>query len=308
MQNIQIGTRNSKLALWQANHIAALLKRGGLEAILVPIETQGDKKLEVSIAKIGSKGVFTQELDELLQTGEIDIAVHSAKDMQSQLPEGFEIIAFTEREMVNDVLINETAAIDLQRPGLVIGTSSTRRIAQLKHYFPHIHTVPVRGNLQTRLRKLKEGACDALMLAYAGVHRMEFHPLIAHRFSTDTIIPAVGQGSVAVQCAQNLAPELKQKIRELTNHPGTEKTLLAERAYLRTMEGGCSVPVFALAHLTKDQVHIRGGVVSLDGTKMLIETANSSIDYPEEAGQILAERIIARGGGEILKEIKSSNH
>jgi hydroxymethylbilane synthase len=305
MQNIRIGTRSSKLALWQANHIASLLQRGGISSILVPIETQGDKVLDVSIAKIGSKGVFTEELEAYLLEGEVDIAVHSAKDMQSELPEEFEIIAFSEREMVNDVLVSEQPEIDLSQPGLILGTSSTRRVAQLKHFYPHIETVPVRGNLQTRMRKMQEGACHALMLAYAGVHRMEFHHKIVHRFPTHTIIPAVGQGCVAIECARALPWEFKQKIRDLINHTPTETALLAERAYLKTLEGGCSVPVFALAIVKGEKVYIEGGVVSLDGKEWIVEKAEASNDLPETAGLELAEKVIAKGGNRILQQIKS---
>ena len=185
MKKIKIGTRGSKLALWQAYHVRALLEKAGIEAEIVIIDTKGDQILDVSIAKIGSKGVFTQELEDQLLDGRIDIAVHSAKDMQSNLPEGFEIIAFTEREKENDVILSHKGTIefaDTTKP-LLLGTSSTRRVATLRHFYPHVKTVEVRGNLQTRIRKMEEGLCDALLLAYAGVHRMGYDEMIVQELS-----------------------------------------------------------------------------------------------------------------------------
>ena len=170
MITITIATRKSKLAMWQTHRVAAMLNDSGIDTTIVSMETRGDKILDRSIAKIGSKGVFTEELEEQLASGATDIAVHSAKDMQSTLPHGFALIAFTERERSHDVLVGLDPGIDLadtSRP-LTIGTSSVRRVALLKHYYPHVEPVPMRGNLQTRVGKLEDGACDALMLAYAG--------------------------------------------------------------------------------------------------------------------------------------------
>src|SRR5690554_4482100 len=174
MKRIRIGTRGSKLALYQANHVAGLLKLKGLDTEIVPIETLGDKILDVSISKIGSKGVFTEEIEEQLRAGHIDIGVHSAKDMPSELPDGFELVAFTERELVNDVLVSLDKNITLDTNPLVVGTSSNRRLATLKRFYPHVKTVAMRGNLQTRVAKMEAGQCQALLLAYAGVHRMGY--------------------------------------------------------------------------------------------------------------------------------------
>ncbi|MDP3696249.1 MAG: hydroxymethylbilane synthase, partial [Desulfocapsaceae bacterium] len=173
MITIKIGSRKSRLAMWQTETVAGMLNEQGMETVISSMETKGDKILDVSIAKIGSKGVFTEELEEQLQSGATDIAVHSAKDMQSMLPQGFGLIAFTAREKVNDVLLALDKGLDLDDPAkkIRIGTSSVRRIALLKHYYPHVQTVEMRGNLQTRIQKLRDGACDALMLAYAGVKR-----------------------------------------------------------------------------------------------------------------------------------------
>ena len=196
MTTIKIGSRKSRLAMWQTETVAGMLNEQGMETVISSMETKGDMILDVSIAKIGSKGVFTEELEEQLQSGATDIAVHSAKDMQSMLPEGFGLIAFTAREKVNDVLLALDKGLDLDDPGkkIRIGTSSVRRIAMLKHYYPHVQTVEMRGNLQTRIQKLRDGACDALMLAYAGVKRMEYADMIVKVFPEDEFVPPVGSG------------------------------------------------------------------------------------------------------------------
>jgi hydroxymethylbilane synthase len=305
---IRIGTRGSKLALWQAYHVADLLKAKGLASEIVIIETTGDKILDVSIAKIGSKGVFTEELEDQLVSGAIDIAVHSAKDMQSSLPEGFEIIAFTERELENDIILSHNSDIDYQDPKkpLVLGTSSTRRIATLKHFYPHIQTVEVRGNLQTRIAKMESGLCDALLLAYAGAHRMGYDNLIRHKLSLDEFTPAVGQGSVAIETSTNLDPIIKDQIKAACHHEETGHRLLAERAYLRVLEGGCSIPVFALAELEKNVLHLKGGIVSLDGSHRVIHRVSGNPKQSEQLGKQLADLVLNDGGKEILKEIKTA--
>ncbi len=303
MDKIRIGTRGSKLALWQAYHVADLLKAKGQESEIVTIETKGDKILDVAIAKIGSKGVFTEEIEEQLKQGYIDIAVHSAKDMQSELPDGFELIAFTEREVVNDVLVGFDKNLSLDQE-VIIGTSSTRRVATLKHFYPKAKTVAVRGNLQTRFKKMEEGACDAMLLAYAGVHRMGYNGRIIQQLSLDEFIPAVGQGSVAIECHTNLAPEKLDAIRKATNHRDTEIRLLAERAYLRKLQGGCSIPVFALATLNNNNITIEGGIVDLAGKERIVKSQSGSIEKAEELGNLLAEEVLSAGGDRILKEIR----
>ncbi|MFN3761097.1 MAG: hydroxymethylbilane synthase [Algoriphagus aquaeductus] len=305
---IKIGTRGSKLALWQAYHVEDLLKKAGLESEIVIIDTKGDQVLDVSISKIGSKGVFTQELEDQLLDGRIDIAVHSAKDMQSNLDEAFEIIAFTEREKENDILLSKNKGLSISDPSQpwVLGTSSTRRIATLKHFYPHVKTVDVRGNLQTRIRKMEEGLCDALLLAYAGVHRMGYDDLIAEYLDLDEFTPAVGQGSVAIESAKNLDPSLRSQIIQACNHSETETRLRAERAYLRVLEGGCSIPVFAMAKLENDQLKLNGGIVSLDGKQRITFHLQGSSSDPESLGQELASKVLSAGGKEILEQIKKA--
>jgi hydroxymethylbilane synthase len=306
-EKIRIGTRGSKLALWQAYHIADLLKKGGMESEIITIDTKGDKQLDVSIAKIGSKGVFTEEIEEQLRKGTIDIAVHSAKDMQSELPEGFELIAFTEREEVNDVIVSHDKSIDLNDTSrkILLGTSSTRRVAILKHFHPHITTTDIRGNLQTRIARMEEGKCDALLLAFAGVHRMGYHDLIVSKLPLNVFIPAVGQGSVAVEASMELAKEKRENIRKCTNHSPTEYRLLAERAFLKKLQGGCSIPVFALANLEGDTVSIKGGIISLDGKELVQKEQIGPKDDAHILGTKLAEEVLKDRGRGILDEIKS---
>ncbi|MEM8939482.1 MAG: hydroxymethylbilane synthase [Bacteroidota bacterium] len=300
---VKIGTRKSKLAMWQANYVANILDAGGYHSELIPIETKGDKIQHVTLSKIGSKGVFTEELETMLRKGQIDLAVHSAKDLQSKLPQGFEVLSFCKRESPDDVIIAEKE-IDLNDPTLILGTSSTRRVAMLKHYYPHIKTVNVRGNLQTRLEKLKSGRMDGLILAYAGVRRMNYESLIKYRFDTERFIPPVGQGSIAIEIHEEFATAKKEKIKRLTNHHLTEKMLLAERAFLGRMEGGCSIPVFGYAQIKLDgQIGLSGGIASLDGKQLIQRTVNGN--KPEPLGISLAEEILQSGGEKILNDIKS---
>ncbi|MCE6992814.1 hydroxymethylbilane synthase [Dyadobacter sp. CY323] len=306
--HIKIGTRGSRLALWQAYYVEELLQKGGVETEIVIIETKGDKILDRSLSKIGSKGVFTQELEDQLLNGSIDIAVHSAKDLQSQLDDSFELIAFTEREQANDVLVSNKTSLSLKSgETFVVGTSSTRRVAILKHFYPHIKTVDMRGNLQTRLRKLEEGQCDALLLAYAGVHRMKYDDKIAEHLLLDEFTPAVGQGSVAIECSISLADDKKTKLKDLLNHSDTEICLRTERAFLKRLQGGCSIPVFALATLHHEQIDISGGIVSLDGNELIRRTQSGSISFPEELGTALADELLDAGADKILREIKEIN-
>lgn len=302
---IKIGTRGSKLALWQAEHVAQKLEAAGLDTEIITIETKGDKILDVSISKIGSKGVFTEEIEAQLALGHIDIAVHSAKDMQSTLASGFELIAFMERELANDVIVSDNPNVNLNNEDLLLGTSSTRRVATLKAKYPHVRTVSVRGNLQTRIRKMREGACDALHLAYAGVHRMGYGDLIVQRLPLEEFTPAVGQGSVAIEVHQSLSSEKQEKLRAILNHEETELCLKAERSFLKTMDGGCSIPVFCMATLNKNTLGLSGGIISLDGQKEIRRSKKGPSENPLKLGFELASEVLTSGGKEILDEIKT---
>jgi hydroxymethylbilane synthase len=309
MQKLILATRSSPLALWQANEVSRMLEIAGFKTELKAIETIGDKKLNVTLSKIGDKGVFTKELEQMLIDGEAHLAVHSAKDMPSSLPENLEIIAFTEREVPCDVLVSHLPEFNLQnRPG-IIGTSSTRRIATLKRYFPELHTVPVRGNLQTRIRKMEEGHCDALLLAYAGVHRMGFGHLIRQRLDISFFTPAVGQGSLAIEVSSHLPADLKSAIRSCLNHSQTAICLEAERTFLRKMDGGCSVPVFGYARFENEEFRISGGIISLDGFEEVrkdISISNPVIESARQAGIDLANQVLSSNGHAILQKIKQT--
>ena len=308
MKPIRIGTRGSQLALWQAHHVAAVLAQENLPSEIVIITTKGDVVLDRSLAKIGAKGVFTEELEVALRTGHIDLAVHSAKDVQSTIPADLELLAFMRRERVNDVVVSFDPTLDLHRPDLVLGTSSTRRRAMLRRYYPNATTAEARGNLQTRLRKLEEGQYHALVLAYAGVHRMEYDQLIRHVLPETQFVPATGQGSVAIESARDLDPTLKADLHRALDHPATHTCLSAERAFLRTMEGGCSIPSFALATFTTaGTLQLHGGLISLDGTEYIDETLRTvDAGQAEALGERVAESVLSRGGQQILDDIRAA--
>ena len=307
MKPIRIGTRGSKLALWQAHHVADMLAQENMPSEIVIITTKGDVLLDRSLAKIGAKGVFTEELEVSLRTGHIDLAVHSAKDVQSTIPDDLELLAFMRRERVNDVVVSFDTTLDLHRPDLVLGTSSTRRKAMLQRYYPNATTAEARGNLQTRLRKLEEGQYHALVLAYAGVHRMEYDNLIRHVLPEKQFVPATGQGSVAIECARSLDDSLKADLQRVLDHAATHTCLSAERAFLRTMEGGCSIPSFALATFTTaGAVQLHGGLISLDGSQYIDETLHTAnAEQAEALGTRVAESVLSRGGQQILDEIRA---
>ena len=303
MRKIKIGTRNSALAIWQANYIGSYLEKAGLNYELIAISTKGDQILDRSLSKIGSKGVFTEELEQMLRNGDIDIAQHSAKDLPSTLPEDLQLIAFTEREKSHDVLLSLDPNFTLNTPGPhQIGTSSTRRRAFLGHLYPSLKPVEMRGNLQTRLEKLKNGDCHAMILAYAGVYRMGMSAYITEHLPLDQFIPAVGQGSVAIQCAKTLSRDLQNTIRSACNHDATEICILAERELLSKLDGGCSVPVYGHAQIEKDVVNLTGGVLSLDGQQKIEFSLIGK--NPIELGQKLADQLIDVGASDLLKEIR----
>ncbi|ABW66773.1 hydroxymethylbilane synthase [Desulfosudis oleivorans] len=303
---IRIGSRKSSLAMWQTCYVEDKLKQSGITTSILPIDTRGDQVLNVAIAKIGSKGVFTEELEAKLADGDIDIAVHSAKDMPSVLPDGFELIAFTDREEPADVLVSHKKDLDISdssRP-VTIGTSSVRRQALLGRFYPHVRTVDIRGNVQTRVLKMKEGLCDAILMAYAGIHRMGMDDLIVHTFSPDTFIPPVGQGCIAVEASSRLAAEKKEAIRACINHPASETCLLAERAFLKRLEGGCSIPAFALARLNGDRLTLSGGLMSLDGKKFIFNTRAGAGSQATAIGTDLGNHVLENGGAALLAEIR----
>jgi len=306
----KIGTRGSKLALWQAEHIAELLHVHGHNTVIVPFETKGDKILDVSISKIGSKGVFTEELEEALLSGSIDIAVHSAKDMQSHLPENLEIIAFTQREKENDVVVSLNPNFILGKcpTGTKVGSSSSRRRAMLNRHFPHIQLVEMRGNLQTRFRKLEEGQAEAMLLAYAGVKRLGMEQYVVEELSTLTFVPPTGQGSIAIEIAKSMSAELKEALRTACNHDETEICLIAERAYLNRLQGGCSIPVFAHGTPNGRYINLHAGIIALDGQETLLQIDRALANKVDavQLGISVADYILSKGGDRILNDIRAS--
>lgn len=308
MQKLKIGSRKSDLAMWQARTVAKLLKKEGISSEIVQVQTRGDQIQHTPIAAIGGRGVFTEAIEKQLLNGGIDIAVHSAKDMPSQIDEKFTLVAFTKREKPNDVLVSNKDKFNLKnkKDRITIGTSSVRRIAMLNHYYPHIHTVEMRGNLQTRLKKMKAGQCDALMLAYAGVKRLEHHSLIAHTFPEDRFTPAVGQGALAIEAPATMDVDLKLRIRACLNHNETEALLLAERAFLRELQGGCSIPVFALARaIDGNTLRLTGGLISLDGTRVIRRTETAPITDSVQLGRSVGKYVLSNKGSELLHEIRT---
>ena len=304
---IRLATRASRLALWQTEHVADLLHQAGFATEIVPMQTVGDKVLDRSLAKIGAKGVFTVELEESLRRGDTHLAVHSAKDVQSTIPPDLELLAFLEREQVNDVVISLQENFDLAKPGVVLGTSSTRRRALLRRFYPQANLAEMRGNLQTRVRKLEEGQCDALVLAYAGVHRMGYDHLIRHHLPAERFVPPVGQGSIAVECARTLDSALKGSIKQALDHPATHRCLLAERAFLRTMEGGCSIPSFALATFTEGgDIELHGGLVSLSGEEYVDVRQTAPAEQAEGLGMAVASYVLSHGGAAIMASIREA--
>lgn len=302
-KTIRIGTRGSKLALWQAEHVASLIKASGYQVEIVTIETRGDAILNVAIAKIGSKGVFTEEIEAKLLDGSIDIAVHSAKDLSSELPEELELIAFTEREQVNDVIVS-VKKVDLATSNIRVGTSATRRVAFLKHFYPNAQAVSIRGNLQTRFAKLRAGECDALILAHAGVNRIGHDGLIVESIETSYFVPPVGQGSIAIECHKKLNFEKKKIIQDWVNHSQTEDCVRTERAFLKTLQGGCSIPAFGYAHFEGAMITMKGGIISLDGKKIIKAKQTAPAIDIKELGEAVANEVLVNGGSEILSDIR----
>jgi hydroxymethylbilane synthase len=302
----RIGTRGSKLALWQANWVATCLQNAGATVEIVPIETKGDKILHKTLAKIGSKGVFTEELETALREKHIDIAVHSAKDMPSKLEDGLKLMAFSEREQAHDVVIsyNQNFRLEKADSTFLVGTSSTRRVAMLKRFYPVVKTTDARGNLQTRMKKLESGEYDALILAYAGVKRMGYEARICQHLPLEVFTPAVGQGSIAIESMIDMAIEKQMLVREAVNHFDTETCLVAERSFLETLQGGCSVPVFGLATLESGNLTLSAGIVSLDGKQYLKHTRTLPASEAQHLGRQVGEELLAMGADKILAQIK----
>ncbi|MHB8157617.1 MAG: hydroxymethylbilane synthase [Desulfocucumaceae bacterium] len=305
MRELRIGTRESKLAIWQSEWVSQSLRklRPDLKVRLVGIKTKGDNILDAALAKIGDKGLFTRELEVAMLNGEVDMAVHSMKDLPTQLPEGLTLGSVCRREYPGDVLVAKKGhgLLDLRR-GAVIGTSSLRRIAQLNRLRPDFTMVNVRGNLNTRLRKLEEQAIDALVLAYAGMVRLGWKDRITELVPFEMMLPAVGQGAIGVEARED-DREVMGLLREL-DHAPSRIAVTAERALLKRLEGGCQVPIGALALQDGEEIVLEAMVANLDGSTMIKLSMSGPVKDPEGLGVKLAEAMIAKGAAEILKQVR----
>jgi len=301
---IKIGTRKSKLALWQANFVKDFLeKHRGVEVELVKITTTGDKITDVPLAKIGGKGLFVKEIEKALLDGSIDLAVHSLKDVPMVIPKGLKLGAITERENPYDVLISRSGKkLSELPPGSVIGTSSLRRQVQIKRRRRDLKVEVLRGNVDTRMRKLKEGLYDAIVLAYAGVKRMGYESEVTEVLKD--FIPAVGQGSIAIEIREG--DERIEKLIEPLNHRESYVCAIAERAFLRRLEGGCQVPVGAFAIIENGNLKLKAFISDLKAERFIEGHMEGKPEEAERIGLLLAEELLKRGGEEILKEIYSS--
>ncbi|MBW2407497.1 MAG: hydroxymethylbilane synthase [Deltaproteobacteria bacterium] len=300
-----IGTRGSKLALWQANWVKSSLeaKHPSLSIQLETIKTKGDKILDVPLAKVGGKGLFVKEIEEALLDGKIDLAVHSMKDMPGEIPKGLCIGAIPQREIPQDVLIsrNKTHLSKLVS-GAKIGTSSLRRKAQLLHARPDLVILPLRGNLDTRLKKLETENLDAIILAAAGVKRLGLENRITEYLDENIMLPAVGQGALCIEIRQH-DPDVESIVATLED-PQTRAIILGERAFLNRLEGGCQVPIAAYGKIDKNIFTLSGLVATLDGKTLFKETIIGPIDSSESLGIELAERLISMGAEKIIEALK----
>ena len=300
MTLLRLGTRKSKLALWQANFVKEKLEALGCKVELVPITTTGDRILDAPLARIGGKGLFVKEIENALLAGEIDLAVHSLKDVPMIIPEGLTLSAITEREEPYDVLISGNGKKLEELPsGAVVGTSSLRRQVQIKRRRGDLRVEILRGNVDTRLRKLKEGLYDAIVLAYAGVKRMGLSGEISQVL--EDFIPAVGQGSLAIETRAE--DERVINFVKVLNHEESWLRAVCERAFLRELQGGCQVPIGAYAWIEGNRIKIKGFISDLEGERFLEGYEEGGLQEAEEVGKRLAQRLLREGGEEILKEI-----
>ena len=302
---LRIATRKSQLALWQAEHVAALLRRthAGLEVELVPILTQGDRIQDRSLATIGGKGLFIRELEVALEEGRADIAVHSMKDLPGDLPQGLMIASVLERADARDALLSLKAAGFADLPhGARVGTSSLRRQAQLLAARPDLRMEPLRGNVDTRLRRLDAGEMDAIVLACAGLIRLGWELRITARLDTKTSLPAVAQGVIGIECRSDDSRTLS--LVTPLNHQGTRIAMDAERAFAYRLGGSCQSPIAAHAVLQGKRLTLEGLVAEPDGSRLLRDTVSGSADDPAAVGGQLADQILAAGAGPLLERLR----
>lgn len=303
-KKIVIGTRGSMLALWQAEWVKALLIKHhpGTEVELMKIKTTGDKILDVPLAMVGGKGLFTKELEEAMLRGETDLAVHSMKDVPSELPEGLHLAAVLKREDPRDALVSRSyKSVDDLPQGARVGTSSLRRSCQLKSRRPDLVIETLRGNLDTRMRKAEEGEFDAVVLAVAGIKRLGWEDRITEIIAPDVMLPAVAQGAVGIECRAD--DEFINALVAPLKDEQTEIQVAAERACLRRLEGGCQVPIAAHATLSNGRIRLEALVGNVDGTIIIRKEQEAAVKDAEALGLKVAEELLSAGADSILAEI-----
>jgi len=300
MARLRIGSRGSQLALWQANHISALLGARGHEVKLEIIKTTGDKITDVALAKVGTKGMFTKEIEEALAEGRIDLAVHSLKDLPTEVSQGFEIAAITQREDPRDVFCSRKykSIEDLPRAARV-GTSSLRRQAQLKAVRPDLDIYPLRGNVDTRLRKLEAGEYDAIILAAAGLNRLGKTELVRQVIPAEVLCPAAGQGALGIEI--RAGDSVTQQHLSFLDDTAARATTTCERALLSQLGGGCQVPIGAFAEVRNGRLHLQAIVADPDGSKVLRESRDGA--DPVQLGESVGDTLLQRGGDAILDAV-----
>lgn len=304
MKTLKIATRQSPLALWQAEHIKQRLEElhAGVSVELVTFVTQGDKILDTPLAKIGGKGLFVKELEAALLDGRADLAVHSMKDVPMQLPEGLTLAVTCEREDPFDAFVsNQYANFDDLPQGAKLGTSSLRRKCQLLKARPDLDVIDLRGNVGTRLSKLDAGQYDAIILASAGLKRLGLHERIRHTLTAELSLPAVGQGALGLECRADDQATLALILPLM--HAETHACVSAERAFNAYLEGGCQVPIAAYATLSADTLSIEGRVGGVDGQVLLVAKQQGAVAQAETLGEQLAQDLLAQGAGELLKAL-----
>lgn len=301
-----IGTRGSKLALWQSEYIKGILEElTGLPVRLEIIKTTGDKILDVPLAMVGGKGLFTKEIEVELEAGRVDLAVHSMKDVPTELPEGLFIAAMPERVDPRDAIVSGAGYdLDTLPQGAKIGTSSLRRRSQVAHLRPDLDIVDIRGNLDTRMRKAETGEVDAVILASAGITRMGWADRITHYISTQHMVSAVGQGAIGIEIRES--DEYMRHVCEAIGHPATMECVTAERVVMRRLEGGCQVPIGAYARYEDGALVMDGLVGSVDGKQIVREQLAADAGDPQGLGDAMVERLLSLGAGEILAEVRGA--
>lgn len=304
---LRIATRKSPLALWQAEHVAALLRQAhaGLAVELLPMSTQGDRVQDRSLAAIGGKGLFIKELEVALEQRRADIAVHSMKDVPAQLPEGLAIAALLARADPRDALLCRSGGAIAQLPaGARLGTSSLRRQAQLLALRPDLRIEPLRGNVDTRLRRLDGGELDAIVLACAGLVRLGFESRISERLDPRTMLPAVGQGAIGIEC--RIDDARTRELLQAVDDADTRAALAAERAFAHRLGGSCQSPIAAFARIEAGRLTIEGLVAEPDGSRVLREGSSGVLARAEELGDELARRLLRGGARELLERLRSA--